>query len=214
MLRIRTLSLATVALALGAAPVLAADLTYEPAPAPAPVATGFSWTGPYLGATLGYGFGSFGASNALGDTNVSGIKGGLYGGYNFDLGNQIVVGAEVDGNVDGVDGTTSQGKAKQRWDSTARGRVGYAFDHYLAYGTAGAAISGAKVETPTGDDSATHLGWVVGAGIEGALTDKVTARVEYQYADYGKKNYDTGVPGGTDVDFSTNTIRAGIGMKF
>jgi outer membrane immunogenic protein len=215
MLRIRTLFLGAAALALTAAPVLAADLTYEQPPEPAPAAaTGYNWTGPYVGATLGYGNAPFNSSNTLGDVNAGGVKGGLYGGYNFDLGNQVVVGAEVDGNLDGVHGNSSVGKANQKWDSTARGRVGYSIDRYLAYGTAGAAISGAKVKTSTGDDSATHLGWTVGAGVEGKLTDKVTARIEYQYADFGKKNYDLGVPGGTEVNFNTNTIRAGLGVNF
>src|SRR5690606_26046155 len=63
MLRIRTLSLSAMALALSAAPVLAADLTYEPAPAPVETSVqGFSWTGPYVGAMVGYGWSSNDAS--------------------------------------------------------------------------------------------------------------------------------------------------------
>ncbi|WP_201403470.1 outer membrane protein [Kaistia sp. 32K] len=218
MLRIRTLSLSAMALALSAAPVLAADLTYEPAPAPISTSSqAFSWTGPYVGATVGYGWSSTDASsqNAFGSINGNGFKGGLYAGYNFDLGNQWVVGAEVDANLDDVSGSSARGDVRQRWDSTARARVGYAFDRYLAYGTGGAAISGASANSYNGAaDSNTHLGWTVGAGVEAQVVGNVTARLEYQYADYGKKTYDFGSQGNSDVDFSTNTIRAGVGVKF
>lgn len=217
MLRIRTLSLSAMALALSAAPVLAADLTYEPAPAPVETSVqGFSWTGPYVGATVGYGWSSNDASssNAFGSVNGDGFKGGLYAGYNFDLGNQWVIGAEIDANLDDVSGSNARGLVRQRWDSTARARVGYAFDRYLAYGTGGAAISGASANGNMGaTDSKTHMGWTVGAGVEAQVWNNVTARLEYQYADYGKENYNI-VPGGTDIDFSTNTIRAGVGVKF
>ena len=219
MLRIRTLSLSAMALALSAAPVLAADLTYEPAPAPVETSVqGFSWTGPYVGAMVGYGWSSSDASsrNAFGSVNGDGFKGGLYAGYNFDLGNQWVIGAEIDANLDDVSGSNALGGVRQRWDSTARARVGYAFDRYLAYGTGGAAISGASANNyGYGTDSKTHMGWTIGAGVEAQVWNNVTARLEYQYADYGKESYDFGpVAGKSDIDFSTNTIRAGVGVKF
>ena len=216
MLRIRTLSLGALALALSAAPVLAADLTYEPAPAPMAASTqAFSWTGPYVGALVGYGWSSSDANSrdAFGSINGDGFKGGLYAGYNFDLGNQWVVGAEIDANLDDVSGSNGIGGVRQKWDGTARARVGYAFDRYLAYGTGGAALSGAKASVDGVSDDKTHMGWTVGAGVEAQVWNNVTARVEYQYASFGKEHYDI-VPGGTDIDFSTNTIRAGVGVKF
>ncbi|MBN9027678.1 MAG: porin family protein, partial [Rhizobiales bacterium] len=86
---------------------------------------------------------------------------------------------------------------------------------YLAYGTGGAALSGAKASVDgAGSDDKTHMGWTVGAGVEAQVWNNVTARVEYQYASYGKEHYDIGAPGGTDIDFNTNTIRAGVGVKF
>jgi outer membrane immunogenic protein len=205
MLRIRTLSLSAIALALSSATVLAADLTYEPAPVQTSV-QGFSWTGPYVGALVGYGWSSTDAksSAAFGSINGNGFKGGLYAGYNFDLGNQWVIGAEIDANLNNVSGSSSLGTVRQRWDSTARARVGYAFDRYLAYGTGGAAISGASANNFNGSaDSKTHMGWTIGAGVEAQVWNNVTARLEYQYADYGNKTYDI-VPGGTDVNFSTS----------
>ena len=50
----------------------------------------------------------------------------------------------LDANLDDVSGSNAIGGVRQKWDGTARARVGYAFDRYLAYGTGGAALSGAK----------------------------------------------------------------------
>jgi outer membrane immunogenic protein len=216
MLRIRTLSLSAAALALSTASVLAADLTYEPAPAAVVAApAGFSWTGPYVGAIVGYGWGDFKATNGgnSGKVDADGAKVGVYAGYNFDMGNNIVLGVEADVNWSGLTGYDEPLRAKETWDSTGRFRAGYSFGRVLAYGTGGAAMAGAKVEGYGASDSNTHFGWTLGAGVEAAVTNNITARLEYQYADFGKESYNLdGL--GADVGFSTNVVRAGVGMKF
>lgn len=218
MQRIRTLSLvAAGALALGAAPAIAADLTYEPAPAPMTATPGFTWTGPYLGAILGYGWGNFNIDNGITSSSpkADGAKLGAYAGYNFDVGNNIVLGVEADVNWDNLSGGYGLGgSVNQDWDSTARVRAGYSFGRVLAYGTGGAAVTGASVDSGLVDSGNTHWGWTLGAGVEAAVTDHVTARLEYQYADFGKEFYQTGIGTGADVDLNTSTIRAGVGYKF
>lgn len=215
MLRIRTLSLTVAALAVSTASVLAADLTYEPVAAPLASPVGFTWGGPYVGATIGYGWASFhNQGPAGGSISADGAKLGGFAGYNFDLGNQIILGAEADLNWDNLNGSGSVYGVKQQWDATARVRAGYSFGRVMAYGTGGAAASGARVDSPLNSDSATHWGWTVGAGVEAAVTNNVTARLEYQYADYGSEFYQTGPVTGTNVDFNTNTVRAGLGYKF
>lgn len=213
MLRIRTLSLSVAALALSTASVLAADLTYESAPAPVMVApAGFSWTGPYLGAIIGYGWGEFNTAN--GSLNADGVKLGVYGGYNFQMDNNVVLGAEADLNWDDFTGYNSAaGRATQNWDSTARLRAGYSFGRVMAYGTGGMAFSGATVDSGNYSDSANHFGWTLGAGVEAAVTSNITARLEYQYADFNNQTYETPA-GSTSIDMNTNTIRAGVGYKF
>ncbi|MCX5493240.1 porin family protein [Kaistia dalseonensis] len=215
MLRIRTLSLSAAALALSTASVLAADLTYEPAPAAMAAPVGFSWTGPYVGAIVGYGWGDATAHHTFynNSVNTDGAQIGVYGGYNFDLGNQIVVGAEADVNWADTTGYNAPDRFKENWDSTVRARAGYSFGRVMAYGTGGIAFAGGKVETAAGDDSNAHVGWTVGAGVEAAVTNNITARLEYQYADYGKETYNIGATS-TPVDFNTNVIRAGVGYKF
>jgi outer membrane immunogenic protein len=218
MLRIRTLSLAAAALALGsAASAFAADLTYEPAAAPLATTPAFTWTGPYLGAILGYGWGNFNVNSGFtaSSPNADGAKLGGFGGYNFDLGNNIVLGAEADLNWDNLSGNYGPGgSVKQNWDSTARLRAGYSFGRVLAYGTGGAAVTGATVDSGAMSTDSTHWGWTLGAGVEAAVTDHIIARVEYQYADFGKEFYQTGLGTGANADLNTNTIRAGVGYKF
>lgn len=219
MLRIRTLSVAAAALALSTASALAADLTYQPpVDTPiAPAAPAFTWMGPYVGAILGYGWGSFSTGTVPYDTtvNADGVKIGGYAGYNFQGASPWVFGVEADLNWDDLSGRYSvNGTIKQNWDSTARLRGGYSFGRVLAYGTAGAAVSGAELDTGYGTDKQTHWGWTVGAGAEAMVTQNVTARLEYQFADYGSKTYETGTGSTADVDFHTHTIRAGLGYKF
>lgn len=216
MLRIRTFSLAAAALALGAVPALAADLSYNPSPlVTAP--PGFTWTGPYLGAILGYGWSDFDVRNNLAPATptAEGGKLGVYGGYNYDLGNNVVLGVEGDLNIDNVRGNYGfDGSVKQNWDGTLRGRAGYSFGRVMAYGTGGGAVSGATVSKGGYESDNTHWGWTLGAGVEAAVTDHVTARLEYQYADFGEQFYQTGPLTGQNVDLNTSTIRAGVGYKF
>ncbi len=75
------------------------------------------------------------------------------------------------------------------WYGTFRGRVGYAMDRIMIYGTAGGAVSDVKVSSSALPwTSNTELGWAAGAGIEGAITDNLTAKVEYLFTDYGSTN--------------------------
>jgi outer membrane immunogenic protein len=95
-----------------------------------------------------------------------------------------------------------------------RGRAGFApNDRILVYGTAGAAAKSLRVTTATSDDRNAVCGWTAGAGIDAKLTDKVFGRVEYRYTDYGKEAFNVG---GTrqDVRDNSNTVEAGIGVKF
>ncbi|MDJ0931544.1 outer membrane beta-barrel protein [Breoghania sp.] len=56
-------------------------------------------------------------------------------------------------------------------------------------------------------------GWTLGAGVEAALTNHLTARAEYLYADFGNETFDFG---GTKVksDFDEHIGRVGMSYKF
>jgi outer membrane immunogenic protein len=113
--------------AIGAAPVLAADLPVKAkAPAVVPPAT-YNWTGFYIGGNVGYGwydrsstlvapdatsvtfFGpalAAGALPAAYGINPSGAIGGVQAGYNWQF-NNVVVGLEADFQGSGVKGSTT-----------------------------------------------------------------------------------------------------------
>src|SRR5688500_10503791 len=78
----------------------AADLQrgYPQQYAPPPPPMVYRWMGPYLGANLGYQWGSIDNN----PTEPSGIAGGLQAGYNWQNGN-FVFGAETDINLTGAD---------------------------------------------------------------------------------------------------------------
>ncbi len=192
---------------------LAADIV-NPQPAPVPEA-GFAspernWSGIYLGVLLGYSFGDADIAGG-GSVDVDGIDGGLYAGYNYQIDNWVA-GVEADGVLSGVEGSSGGVNVEQTWSGSLRLRAGYSLQSFLLYGTGGVALTEVEASSGGFSDSNTHLGWTIGAGVEGMITDNVTARVEYRYTDYEDKTFNLGAP--TGADLNTNTIRAGVGVKF
>jgi outer membrane immunogenic protein len=225
--------LGTVALAaLGlAVPAVAADIPAK-APmyskAPAMVAV-YNWTGFYVGLQAGYAWTS--APNAFNagagfvtesNANGSGWKLGGHAGYNFQTG-QVVLGIEGDlewanikGNDAGVGGNINE--LEVRWQGSVRGRVGYAFNNALLYGTGGWAFGGANsnvLNAPTESVSKSISGWTAGAGLEMALAHNFTGRVEYRYTDFGRNDFVMPVNGYTErFDIREHALRVGVTYKF
>jgi len=202
MLRIRNLvasvGASALAIAAGVGVANAADLSqpYTPPPAqaytPAPA---WSWTGPYAGLTGGYGWASPG----------SGFEGGGYLGYNIQTNQHFVVGIEGDVTASGKNGSNGTYDVKNNWDATLRGRVGYTWGKFMLYGTGGVAVGG--LQSTSASESATKTGWTAGLGLEAAVTNNVTARVEYRHTDLGT------FPS-TGGNYSSNDILVGVGFKF
>jgi outer membrane immunogenic protein len=208
------------AAALGAAamfaiPANAADVL-ESAPQPpaaAPVvAPANGWAGAYAGVQ--------GGGNISGQSKTRGVhantSGGTvrgFGGFNMQNG-QFVYGVEGDVGYDGSTGSHAGFHTRGGVDGSLRGRVGYApTDRILVYGTAGAATKSMRVTTPVSSDRNAMWGWTAGAGIDAKITDKVFARVEYRYTDYGRQKFNVGGVR-QNVSDNSNTIEAGIGVKF
>ena len=214
-LRLATLISAS-ALALGVTAAQAADLTYEPAPAPvveAPAA--FNWTGFYLGVHAGaalldgdYTDGAFGFS----DDNT-GFLGGVQAGYNWQFDN-IVIGAQTDFAYTSakLSDDLIDAEAKLEWLGSTTARVGYAFDNLLVYGKGGVAYGQSKIDDiDAGNDSQWHVGWTAGVGAEYAFTQNITGLVEYNYVDLGSQGYFDDI---VSADLTTNVIKAGLNYKF
>lgn len=189
MFSIRTIGVSAFALVGSAGLALAADLpNYQPPP-PAQVynpAPAFDWSGPYLGLTGGYGWGT-----------TDGWLGGAFAGYNFQVSPNVVVG--VEGDITGTNRTTNS------WDSSIRGRLGYAYDRYLFYGTGGVAFGDIK----NSGMSKTKTGWTLGAGIEAALTSNLTGRLEYRHTDLGSFTV-----GPSTVTQTADDVTVGLAVKF
>jgi outer membrane immunogenic protein len=208
----------------------------------------YNWGGIYIGINGGYGFASGNSvvtlsGNAFGNGTATGggnIQGGLAGGTigaNFQSG-AFVFGIEGDGDWSGQSktdslvcggGCTVSESAKIPWLATLRGRAGVAWDRVLIFGTAGgAAMNATDTVTATSGGvtgtlislSDTAYGWTAGGGIEVALTDNITAKVEYLFVQ-AKPTATATVPallgGGTvteSVTINDSLVRAGINLKF
>ncbi|ENT07169.1 outer membrane autotransporter barrel domain-containing protein [Brucella sp. 63/311] len=99
-MKLKALLFASTVVLVAATGANAADAVIEQEPAPVVVAPTFTWNGAYLGGQIGYAWGKSHFSydsTGLGDIKPDGFLGGLYAGYNFDLGNSVVLG--IDGDV-------------------------------------------------------------------------------------------------------------------
>ena len=131
-------------------------LKSDPVPVANPI---YDWTGIYVGLEGG---GMFGNShqvlaatglNTANSCDVSGGLGGVTVGGNWQTGN-IVFGVEGDASWVGGRGSSIENGpsatagfsdfTKEDWLATVRGRVGFAANNALFYGTAGYAVAGTK----------------------------------------------------------------------
>lgn len=212
----------------GAGPYYQAEPTYKAQPSyKAPMRGGkglvpsaiayYNWTGFYVGAVGGYGWGRSVWDPAGVTVHPRGWHLGGTLGYNFQLG-PAVFGLETDlawANATGSEtvlGTTLT--TRNNWFGTTRGRVGYAFDRFMPYLTGGLAYGGVKAEVePFGlSDRKTKLGWTLGAGLEYGFMGNWTAKAEYLYVDLGHIN--PGFAPGVRVDYNQHTVRVGLNYRF
>jgi len=204
---------------------LAADL---PRKAPAySGGYGFSWSGFYVGINGGYGFGKSDWSSAAtaGSTKPKGGLAGVTLGYNMQTG-VWVWGLEGDIDASWMKGTDTSGTGvcsglgcttKNSWLATGRGRIGYAWDRWLPYLTAGAAFGDVKMtrEATATSTTKTKIGWTAGVGVEYAFMGPWSAKLEYLYADLGKSSCGAATCGiDTDVTYKANIVRAGVNYRF
>lgn len=202
---------------------------------------GFVWTGGYVGLQAGYAWGKAvggayriptGEAAVLGNLDPDGFLGGVHAGYNYQFGNGFVLGGEADltfadikgsARLDYPNGPSDGNSATSRmnWNGSVRARAGYAIDRFLPYVTGGVAFGRYEYvpdynATPPLPGSKTKAGWTLGAGVEYALTDRLTTRFEYRYTDYGDATYAiAGIPNHVSrVDLKTNDVRLGISYRF
>ena len=204
-------------------------------PAKAPlIGQVYDWTGVYVGGHVGYSRG-YGRDTLLdpgpstADSSFGSIFGGMQFGYNYVLPSRLLVGIEGDISFpnyldDGIVSarTTPFSTVTEKLDfvSTVRGRVGYAFSHWLLYATGGFAWSQARFledSNLTGNEDKVlraREGWALGAGAEFVIVPDWTARLEYLYDRLGKTSGT--FPSGTGYESTTvglNTFRIGLNRR-
>lgn len=208
----------------------AADAIVSQEPAPY-AANAFSFGGAYVGGEIGWGWAQSKLSawdiDGSEHFNSNGFLGGVYAGYNFDMGNSVILG--IDGNFDyndlkkshDFDGNNqlpaASSKSQLEWSGAVRARAGYAFDRFMPYIAGGVAFGDVKTSYSTGgydfSNSKTKTGWTIGAGLDYAATDNILLRFEYRYTDFGHNDFDY-----QDISLrnsvKTNDIRLGIAYKF
>jgi outer membrane immunogenic protein len=217
----------------------AADLPVPQAPPPvAPVVSApaaiYNWTGLYIGGHAGVGFGSSSWSDPFtGGNNTfntgAGFLGGGQVGANYQF-NMLVLGVEGDFSWTGLGlkghGTDSIGDAintTTNWTSTATGRVGAAFDRLLIYGKGGVAFAQDQngftdLAGNGASNTSMRTGWTVGGGLEYGISKNWSAKIEYDYLNFGSQTLNFTTP--TTPSYSTGAalnvqeIKAGLNFRF
>lgn len=196
-------------------------------------ASRFDWQGVYVGADLGHAWASdrivpiYIPGLSLPQTfDLSGVIGGLHAGHNWQL-SSVVLGVETEFDVTSLSRTVQQDpittlRSTSTLQGSIRARFGWAFDRLLVFGTGGSQWAGVQNEYYVGtfgdSYSTTHHSWVVGGGLEYALTDNWLARAEYRFSDFGK-NLDGNGPIIAPLFYQSHhwkqdRVTAGISWKF
>jgi len=196
---------ATVALATSGL-AAAADLPGGPFYTAREPLNAYSWAGPYLGATLGYEWGT--VSNN--PTRPAGVAGGIEAGYNWQRG-AFVFGGEADIQLSSADDTLSPFEFSNPWFGTVRGRAGAALNSVLLYGTAGLAYGELRANTFNLTESHVGVGWTAGVGIEVGLTPRWSAKAEWLYLNLSGQSFSVT---GTSNGLAADLLRMGVNYRF
>jgi outer membrane immunogenic protein len=227
-------------------PVPAAPAYYPPAYRPVI----YDWTGIYGGVHLGAGLledqVTTTTTTALQPSGVQtklspfAVVAGAQAGFNYQI-QQVVIGAEGTFTWSDISGTQATASplptfsetsiSTPRWYATATGKIGFAANDFLFYAKGGAAWMGVNytqaASTGTGNVSSqtisdTRTGFTAGGGIEFGMTENLSARLEYDYLNFGTKTYTFGnlntapaplvLP--VAIRSSTSLITAGINYRF
>jgi outer membrane immunogenic protein len=228
-----------------AGPVLAADLAARPsykAPPPVAAPVQFTWTGCHIGAHIGGGWGNkqwedLGGDDISDNTSyaTNGFLGGGQIGCDYQWGGPVVFGIEgsfagtsIKGSgVQPFESETAAVSSKIDWLATLTGRVGFAVDHALIYVKGGGAwvrekhttrevTAGDELEIQSQTLTSNRSGWLFGAGIEYAFLPNWSAKLEYNFMDFGTKSFlfDQLSEDPVSIKQQLHTITFGVNYRF
>jgi outer membrane protein OmpA-like peptidoglycan-associated protein len=192
------------------------------------------WAGPEVGVQGGYAWGNSNGTITAPRTSVpyslspDGGMGGAHAGYNWQMGN-FVLGLEGDAEGGSVSDTatgtviglgTGSIRDNMDFDASVRGKLGFAFDRVLVYGTGGVAFGdvSSTYQFPVGNtvakSSDIRVGWTAGGGIGYAINQNWEVGAEYRYTDLGHQT--VSLPGGVSDNngFTYSMVRAMLTYRF
>ena len=179
-----------------------------------------------------------------GDLRPAGVIGGAQVGANYEFAPWVVglEGSWTDSAINGntligctspcAIGTTvitqiaqERFTSQAQWFAAVTGRFGYAANDWLFYGKAGGAwmsvrytedllTTGGPVTALTQVLTDNRTGFTVGAGIEIGLVENISAKIEYDFYDFGSKNYNFNAITPVSVNSNLHTIIVGLNYKF
>jgi outer membrane immunogenic protein len=263
MKRAVTLGIGALALAGTTLAASAADIPRRPPPPPvvAPPVV-YNWSGFYIGGHVGAKWAdhdgdifldNFAAFTPLGllafgngGEDETAFKGGGQIGFNWQAGGWVF---GVEGDFSGTSlertfvccgplapaffapGDTIS--VKNDWQASVRGRLGFAWDRFLVYGTGGVAFANIEATValvPVGGFPAffatasdTLTGWTAGGGIEFGLWDNWSLGVEYRFSSFDASDFNhgtlitpliAGAPFRSSFDLETHEVTARLNYRF
>ena len=221
------------------------------APSPAlvykspPVRYAYDWTGIYFGADGGFGWtlpkgtllDAAGTPLTPFSYRVNGPVAGLFVGGNYQI-NKIVLGVEGDwqwsnltgnnqilaplGAVGAFPGGPFTISTTVKDYAAVRGRLGFAFDRFLLFGTGGWAWGNPLTSfalvgaAPFVNQGGSSTGWTAGVGVDYAFTESVFGRIEYRYTSLATSGFVSVATNSAEDPnhLPINDLRAGIAYKF
>lgn len=156
------------------------------------------------------------------EIEMSGMLGGVFAGINI-MTDTMLLGVEGDIAIGTVEGTytdltydTESITSTLDWNAHLRGRVGVAVDDVVFFVAGGLAVASNSVSVDVDfdqdEDSAIHVGWSIGGGVELALTENLSARAEYLYDHYGSADYSL-FSNTWSQDLNSHTVRVGLSFR-
>jgi len=179
----------------------------EPASAPMPVAA-YDWSGPYVGLAYGKTSGTLKYAGFADIDIESGSTPSIFAGYLFQRGN-LVYGGEL-AYTRGNDVSPAGYPAEHLEEMIdLKAKVGFAANRVLVYGSVGYSKVGYYWST---NGSWSTSGVAYGAGVDFAVTDRVTLGLEY----LSRRTDDdvSTIPGLTTRDIDSNTLSLRVSFSF
>jgi opacity protein-like surface antigen len=160
--------------------------------APASAAAADDWSGFHAGLSLGRLYRRAGETlvvdySPAAETTAgsNGATLGGFGGFDAQFG-FVVLGVETDVEAGGVSKTAFGVTLRNDARASLRGRVGLARDHAMLYATGGVSVSDLAVTALREAFDRAQTGWTIGGGMEYAIADHWTGRLEYRHGRSGE----------------------------